>query len=55
MLVIPRVRTYLEPGLEYWLHIAAVYYELLDRPGQRCESDQQYSFTHCVEVPRRRF
>ena len=50
VLVFPRVRFYLEPGQEYWLHVAAVYYDLLDRPGQRCHRDTQYSFTICIEV-----
>ena len=50
MLVFPRVRFYLEPGQEYWLHVAAVYYDLLDRPGQRCHRDTKYSFTICIEV-----
>ena len=50
MFVIPGLRTYLEPGLEYWANIVAVYYSLLDRPGQRCHTDTHYSFTECVEV-----
>ena len=45
------MRTYLEPQQEYWLHLAAVYYELQDRPGQRCHTDTLYSFTSCIEVP----
>ena len=32
------------------VNIEAKYYELLDRPNQRCNSVEGYSFTKCVEV-----
>ena len=50
-LTIPRVRRFLSlaGGQEYWLNVDAEYLHLVDRPGQRCEEEEQYSFTDCVE------
>ena len=51
-LTIPKIRRKLEVGVgrEYWFNVAAEYVHLLDRPGQRCEDNTDYSFTQCVEV-----
>ena len=53
-LTIPKIRRKLEvgEGHEYWFNVAAEYLHLLDRPGQRCEDNVDYSFTQCVEVCR---
>ena len=51
-LTIPKIRRKLDVGVghEYWFNVAAEYLHLLDRPGQRCEDNTDYSFTQCVEV-----
>ena len=48
--VIPKCRFQLKPGEIIDVNIEAKYYELLDRPTQRCNNDEGYSFTKCVEV-----
>ena len=56
-LTIPKVRRTLDVGAghEYWFNVAAEYLHLLDRPGQRCEDNRDYSFTECVEVKQTSF
>ena len=49
-LVVPRCKFIVNPGEILVANIEATYYELLDRPSQKCNNDKGYSFTICVEV-----
>ena len=47
--VFPHIFLRMEDGQSQFLHLKTTYHTMMDKPKQRCEPSESYSFTACIK------
>ena len=47
--VIPHLFFKIEKSEHVWLNIRPIYHHMMNKPGQRCDPSESYSFTECIK------